>query len=87
MQPTYWKSALNVNIYVTLQWLQTLLSGTGIKLKAAGSSKHAYALEYPEPLVHFALCLGAYSDPAVRLDVLQPQIFYFSSLISPKRRC
>ncbi|KAF3446960.1 hypothetical protein FNV43_RR12140 [Rhamnella rubrinervis] len=32
----------------------------------AGNSKHAYALEYPEPLVHFALCLGAYSDPAVR---------------------
>ncbi|KAK4767769.1 hypothetical protein SAY87_002910 [Trapa incisa] len=28
-----------------------------------GNVGHAYTLEYPEPLVHFALCSGAYSDP------------------------
>ncbi|KAK6939144.1 protein of unknown function DUF547, partial [Dillenia turbinata] len=31
-----------------------------------GVVKHVYAIENPEPLVHFALCLGAFSDPAVR---------------------
>ncbi|KAI3816903.1 hypothetical protein L1987_10688 [Smallanthus sonchifolius] len=30
-------------------------------------NKHIYAIEYPEPLVHFALSLGAFSDPAVRI--------------------
>ncbi|CAB1184616.1 unnamed protein product [Spirodela intermedia] len=29
--------------------------------------KHPYALSKREPLVHFALCLGAHSDPAVRV--------------------
>ncbi|MQM13162.1 hypothetical protein Taro_046086 [Colocasia esculenta] len=29
--------------------------------------KHPYALDQAEPLVHFALCMGAYSDPAVRI--------------------
>ncbi|PKA56571.1 hypothetical protein AXF42_Ash015344 [Apostasia shenzhenica] len=28
--------------------------------------RHIYALEHPHPLVHFAICQGAYSDPAVR---------------------
>uniref|UniRef100_A0A1D1YT63 Ferrochelatase n=1 Tax=Anthurium amnicola TaxID=1678845 RepID=A0A1D1YT63_9ARAE len=32
-----------------------------------GNGKHAYALDKREPLVHFALCMGAYSDPAVRI--------------------
>ncbi|GFZ10585.1 tetratricopeptide repeat (TPR)-like superfamily protein [Actinidia rufa] len=27
------------------------------------SARHVYAIEYPDPLVHFALCSGAYSDP------------------------
>lgn len=36
----------------------------------AGGAKHAYAIEYPEPLVHFALSLGASSDPAVMDDLL-----------------
>ncbi|XP_065880283.1 uncharacterized protein [Euphorbia lathyris] len=46
-------------------WLQNLFS-PGRKSKT-GSVKHVYALEYPEPLVHFALCTGTYSDPAVRV--------------------
>lgn len=29
------------------------------------TSKHAFAIDYPEPLVHFALSLGVFSDPAV----------------------
>lgn len=47
-----------------LQWLQTLLS-PGKKFKS-GTTKHAFAIEYPEPLVHFALCSGTYSDPVVK---------------------
>ncbi|KAL3618424.1 hypothetical protein CASFOL_038745 [Castilleja foliolosa] len=43
----------------------TLLS-PGKKLKN-GNTRHVFAIEYPEPLVHFALCSGAYSDPAVRV--------------------
>lgn len=53
---------------MSFQWLQTLLS-PGKKL-VAGGAKHAYAIEYPEPLVHFALSLGASSDPAVMDDLL-----------------
>ncbi|XP_068647730.1 uncharacterized protein [Aristolochia californica] len=46
-------------------WLRSfLLSGTKFR---AGSGKHMYALDHHEPLVHFALCSGSYSDPAVRL--------------------
>ncbi|KAJ9553778.1 hypothetical protein OSB04_017823 [Centaurea solstitialis] len=48
-----------------LKWLQSLLS-PGRKLKTE-PNKHVYAIEYPEPLVHFALSLGAFSDPAVRI--------------------
>nr|XP_009788075.1 PREDICTED: uncharacterized protein LOC104235935 isoform X2 [Nicotiana sylvestris] len=42
------------------------LFSPGKKL-VAGNSRHTYAIEYPEPLVHFALCLGASSDPAIRV--------------------
>ncbi|KAL1547130.1 hypothetical protein AAHA92_23640 [Salvia divinorum] len=45
--------------------LQTLVS-PGKKLNG-GKSRHAFAIEYPEPLVHFAVSSGAYSDPAVRI--------------------
>ncbi|KAF6160914.1 hypothetical protein GIB67_025449 [Kingdonia uniflora] len=47
-------------------WLQTLFSPAGTKFQT-GSDKHPYALDYPEPLVHFALSSGAHSDPAVRV--------------------
>ncbi|XP_021900640.1 uncharacterized protein LOC110816662 isoform X2 [Carica papaya] len=46
-------------------WVQSLFN-PGRKFKI-GSTRHAFALEYPEPLVHFALCSGAYFDPAVRV--------------------
>lgn len=46
-----------------MQWLRTLFS-PGNKIKK-GSRRHVYAIEYLEPLVHFALCSGAYSDPVV----------------------
>nr|XP_011464994.1 PREDICTED: uncharacterized protein LOC101297740 isoform X2 [Fragaria vesca subsp. vesca] len=57
-------SILGIRAHHTAPWLQSLLN-SGKKFKR-GSMKHTYALEYPEPLVHFALCSGAYSDPAVR---------------------
>ncbi|KAE9456791.1 hypothetical protein C3L33_11309, partial [Rhododendron williamsianum] len=58
-------SILGIRLHYSLPRLQTLLS-PGKKFKM-GSTKHVYAIEYPEPLVHFALCSGEYSDPAVRV--------------------
>ncbi|KAL8514487.1 hypothetical protein ACS0TY_013556 [Phlomoides rotata] len=58
-------SILGIRSHYSAPWIQTLLS-PGKKLKA-GNTKHAFAIEYPEPLVHFALSSGAYSDPAVRV--------------------
>lgn len=58
-------SILGVRSHYSAPWLQTLFS-PGRKSKTA-STEHAYALEYPEPLVHFALCSGSFSDPMVRV--------------------
>ncbi|KAM5574062.1 hypothetical protein ABKV19_013532 [Rosa sericea] len=57
-------SILGIRAHHAAPWLQSLLH-SGKKFKT-GSVRHIYALEYPEPLVHLALCSGAYSDPAVR---------------------
>ncbi|KAM1127193.1 hypothetical protein ACFX13_037995 [Malus domestica] len=57
-------SILGIQAHRSAPWRQTLFH-SGKKLKT-GSIRHVYALEYPEPLVHFALCSGAYTDPAVR---------------------
>ncbi|KAK1438963.1 hypothetical protein QVD17_04776 [Tagetes erecta] len=47
------------------QWLRLLLSSR-TKLKA-GDERQAYAIDHQEPLLHFALCSGCHSDPAVRV--------------------
>ncbi|KAK9284357.1 hypothetical protein L1049_023528 [Liquidambar formosana] len=47
------------------QWLRLLLSSRA-KFKT-GDERQAYAIEHPEPLLHFALCSGSHSDPAVRV--------------------
>lgn len=47
------------------QWLRLLLSPR-TKFKS-GDKRQAYAIEHSEPLLHFALCSGSHSDPAVRL--------------------
>ncbi|XP_052198025.1 uncharacterized protein LOC127804947 [Diospyros lotus] len=47
------------------QWLRLLLSSRA-KFKS-GDERQAYAIEHPEPLLHFALCSGSHSDPAVRV--------------------
>ncbi|XP_041022050.1 uncharacterized protein LOC121263302 [Juglans microcarpa x Juglans regia] len=57
-------SILGIRSHCSAPWLHTLLY-SGRKSKT-GSIRHVYALEYPEPLVHFVLCSGAYSDPVVR---------------------
>ncbi|KAJ8772604.1 hypothetical protein K2173_027781 [Erythroxylum novogranatense] len=62
---TIQNSILGVRSHYSQRWLQALFS-PGRKLRN-GNIKHVYALEYPEPLVHFALCSGAYSDPPVRV--------------------
>nr|GEV50736.1 hypothetical protein [Tanacetum cinerariifolium] len=56
---------LGIKSHFRAPWLQSLLS-PGRKLKTE-PNKHIYAIDYPEPLVHFALSLGAFSDPAVRI--------------------
>ncbi|XP_057529227.1 uncharacterized protein LOC130807872 isoform X1 [Amaranthus tricolor] len=47
------------------QWLRMLLSPR-TKFKS-GDHRQAYALEHPEPILHFALCSGSHSDPALRV--------------------
>ncbi|KAL3514914.1 hypothetical protein ACH5RR_027631 [Cinchona calisaya] len=58
-------SILGIRSHYSAPWLQTLLSPK--KKFTIGSAKHTYSLEYPEPLVHFALCSGSCSDPPVRV--------------------
>lgn len=47
------------------QWLDTLLS-PGKKFKPA-RTRHKFSIDHAEPLVHFALSSGVYSDPVVRV--------------------
>lgn len=47
------------------QWLRLLLSSR-TKFKT-GDERQAYIIDRPEPLLHFALCSGSHSDPAVRV--------------------
>ncbi|KAF9592371.1 hypothetical protein IFM89_014541, partial [Coptis chinensis] len=46
-------------------WLRALFSPR-TKSKA-GDNQQSYAIEHPEPLLHFALCSGSHSDPAIRM--------------------
>ncbi|RWR95659.1 putative electron transporter [Cinnamomum micranthum f. kanehirae] len=47
------------------QWLRTFFSPR-MKFKSRDNQK-SYALDEPEPLLHFALCSGSHSDPPVRI--------------------
>lgn len=47
------------------QWIRLLLSSR--KKPGVGDDRQAYAIDHPEPLLHFALCSGCHSDPAVRV--------------------
>ncbi|PSR88020.1 Mucin-17 like [Actinidia chinensis var. chinensis] len=47
------------------QWLRLLLASR-TKFKA-GDARQAFAINHREPLLHFALCSGSHSDPAVRV--------------------
>ncbi|RLM87744.1 hypothetical protein C2845_PM04G20050 [Panicum miliaceum] len=46
-------------------WVRALF--TPSKRSTAGTARHPYALHHPEPIAHFALSTGAFSDPPVRL--------------------
>ncbi|XP_066399693.1 uncharacterized protein [Miscanthus floridulus] len=46
-------------------WVRALFTPT--KRSSAGTARHPYALHHPEPVAHFALSTGAFSDPPVRL--------------------
>ncbi|KAM7253136.1 hypothetical protein ACFE04_025754 [Oxalis oulophora] len=58
-------SILGIRSHHSTPWLQSLFSPA--RKPKPGNVKHIYSLEYPEPLVHFALCSGTYSDPMVRV--------------------
>ncbi|KAJ1290227.1 hypothetical protein BS78_02G226900 [Paspalum vaginatum] len=47
-------------------WVRALFTPTK-RSTAAGAARHPYALQHPEPVAHFALSTGAFSDPPVRL--------------------
>ncbi|KEH20455.1 putative ternary complex factor MIP1, leucine-zipper [Medicago truncatula] len=47
------------------QWFRVFFSSK-TKFKP-GDGRQAYAIKHPEPLLHFALCSGNHSDPAVRV--------------------
>jgi hypothetical protein len=46
-----------------LQWLETIISTALRKKPAEDKVKSMFSLDKPEPLVCFALCIGALSDP------------------------
>ncbi|KAK8963736.1 hypothetical protein KSP40_PGU011818 [Platanthera guangdongensis] len=48
------------------QWLRTFKL-PAMKSKKRDEWRRIYAIEKHEPLLHFALCLGSHSDPAVRI--------------------
>ncbi|XP_074309122.1 uncharacterized protein LOC141643733 isoform X1 [Silene latifolia] len=47
------------------KWLRMLFTPR-TKFKT-GDHRQAYAIDHPEPLLHFALCSGSHSDPAIRV--------------------
>lgn len=47
------------------QWLRLLLSPK--KKFKTRDERQAYGIKHSEPLLHFALCFGSHSDPAVRI--------------------
>ncbi|KAK4781081.1 hypothetical protein SAY87_017187 [Trapa incisa] len=47
------------------QWIRLILSSK-TKFKA-GDDRQVYAVDHPEPLLHFALSCGTQSDPAIRV--------------------
>ncbi|XP_063939090.1 uncharacterized protein LOC108197953 [Daucus carota subsp. sativus] len=55
---------INVHNALMMHWLRLLLSSKS-KFKS-GDERQAYSIEHPEPLLHFVLCSGSHSDPAVR---------------------
>lgn len=58
-------SIFGIRSHYSAPWLDTLLS-PGKKFKPA-RTRHKFAINHAEPLVHFALSSGVYSDPAVRV--------------------
>lgn len=58
-------SILGMRSHFSAPWLDTLLS-PGKKFKPA-RTRHKFSIDHAEPLVHFALSSGVYSDPAVRV--------------------
>jgi len=47
-------------------WVRTLFT----PMKKSGNSVHPYALRHLEPIAHFALSTGAFSDPPVSITLL-----------------
>ncbi|XP_010529062.1 PREDICTED: uncharacterized protein LOC104806041 [Tarenaya hassleriana] len=58
-------SILGIRPHYSVPLLQTLFSPS--RTSKTRSIRHIYALEYPEPLIHFTLSSGISSDPPVRV--------------------
>lgn len=57
------KCRSNKLMRTAFQWVRALFTPT--KRSGAGTARHPYALHHPEPVAHFALSTGAFSDPPV----------------------
>ncbi|XP_062198432.1 uncharacterized protein LOC133901170 isoform X2 [Phragmites australis] len=62
---TIQNSILGCQSHCPSLWVRSLFTPT--KRSMAGMTRHAYALHHSEPIAHFALSTGAFSDPPVRL--------------------
>ncbi|XP_011004603.1 PREDICTED: uncharacterized protein LOC105111059 isoform X1 [Populus euphratica] len=62
---TIQSSILGCRLSCPGQWIRTLLSSKS-KFKTV-EDRQSYATDHSEPLLHFALCSGSHSDPAVRV--------------------
>lgn len=60
-------------MFSILQWLETIVSAA--LRKRSGQERHKintkFGLPSPQPLICFALCTGAASDPMVKTETLQ----------------
>ncbi|KAK8936436.1 hypothetical protein KSP39_PZI011779 [Platanthera zijinensis] len=59
------RSILCCQPHFSASWAELLLSPSLKFMKR--KQKHLYALDPPHPLVHFAICQGAHSDPPARI--------------------
>lgn len=71
--------------FFCLQWLSLLIPSKS-KLKS-GDKRLAYKIHQSEPLLHFALCTGCHSDPAVLKNIFAKFFVLFLTRTNHMRSC